>query len=140
MRNLSILPGLLGVLALAACEAPNGRPATAAERRGITATLAGEWVQIGRGDEYLLFKPDEMEPREGRFGGWGEFNRFAIKSRLMLGRTIKVELDSATADTDTPKVTVTLEFSPDGRTLTFRPPATASGRPGPVRTYRKVLN
>ena len=32
MRNLSILPGLLGVLALAACEAPNGRPATAAER------------------------------------------------------------------------------------------------------------
>jgi len=125
--------------ALPACQTGNEHKPTAAERRGITAVLAGEWVEVGHSDEYLLFKPDEMDPKSGRFGGMGGFDRFEIKSRLILGRSIKVELYSASADTDTPKITVGLEFSADGRTLIYRAPETATGKAGPVRTYRKVV-
>jgi len=134
--RLLFLAALLA--ALPACQTGAHKP-TAAERRGITAVLAGEWVEVGHSDEYLLFKPDEMDPNSGRFGGISDFDRFEIKSRLVLGRSIKVELYSTSADTDTPKIHVTLEFSADGRSLVFRAPETQSGKPGPVRTYRKVM-
>jgi hypothetical protein len=138
--NLRLLLSL-ALLALVACETTGARKQkpTEAERRGVAAVLAGEWVAPGAGDQYLLFKPDEMEPKSGRFGGWGEFNRYEIRSRLALGRRIDVELLSATNDTDTPKVVVAIEFSTDGRSLTLTVPSRGRGQAPTQQIYRKVV-
>ncbi|MEQ1862260.1 MAG: hypothetical protein ABMA13_20270 [Chthoniobacteraceae bacterium] len=127
-------------VALSGCEMSGSKTQkpTAAQRRGISAVLAGEWIAPGHGDDYLLFKPDETDPKSGRFSGFGDFTSYEIKSRLFLGRRISIELQSASFDTDLPRTVVTADIAADGRSLRLILPANARGKSSAGRTYRKV--
>lgn len=100
--------------------------------------LAGEWVAQGHGDDYLLFKPDAMEPKSGRFGGIESYDRYEIENLILFGRHYRVKLASAAIDFSEPPLTVTADVSPDGRTLKLRIPASKGRKSPPDRFYRKA--
>ena len=81
-----------------------------------------------------MFKPDDGEPKTGRFSGWGHFNRYEIKSGLLPGNHAQVALSAAA---DESELAIGVDVSGDGRTLRVKIPAGAA-KGAVVRTYRKV--
>jgi hypothetical protein len=130
--NRLLLHALLAVT-LAGCASSQKKKLTAAEARGSGAVLAGEWEIATNQSDYLLFKPEPDDVKSGRFGGIADYDRYRIKGGLMFGRRITVELLSATSDTDVPTADITIDFAPDGKSLTMAKP----GKSG-TQTYRKV--
>lgn len=137
MHPATRVSAILSLVLLGACASSDQRKPTAAERRGVAAVLAGEWVRPGDPQEYLLFKPDSEHEKTGRFGGFGDYDRYEIKTGLFLGRNFSVELVSATADTEMPTRTVGIALAPDGRSLNLVVPGRA-GQPAVRHLYRKV--
>lgn len=128
----SFIVPVLALLALAGCRSTDST--ASAKPRGLAGTLAGEWVAVGQSDEYLMFRPDEGEPKTGRFSGWGRFDRYQIKTGLSLGSQGQVALSSAAEESE---LAIGVNVSGDGRSLVVQIPAgTAKG--AVVRTYRKA--
>jgi hypothetical protein len=120
-------------ITFAGCASSQKKGQTAAEARGSGAVLAGEWEVPADQSDFLLFKPEPDDVKSGRFGGIADYDRYRIKGGLMFGRRITVELQSATSDTDVPSINITIDFAPDGKSLTMAKPGK-----GGTHTYRKV--
>jgi hypothetical protein len=125
------------IFAVTGCETAAERNLTLAQRRGVDAVLAGEWVLSGSSDEYLLFKPERGE-RGGRFGGIKDFDRYRITSRLLFGHRVYLQLLSATADTDQTKLPVTIDFASDGHALYLTLPSKRHSKSPEQRLYLKA--
>ncbi len=129
--KFSVFP-VLTLLAFASCRSTDST--ASAKPRGLAGALAGEWIVVGQTDEYLMFRPDEGEPKTGRFSGWGRFDRYQVKTGLSLGSQGQVALSSAAEESE---LAIGVDVSGDGRTLVVKIPAgTAKG--AVVRTYRKA--
>lgn len=131
----------LALVSLVGCQTADSKHEDGGgKKRDSAATqLGGEWVAPGGADEYLLFKPDEMEPRSGRFSGFGKFDRYEIKGRLSFGRHLPVELVSASEGSEG-ALRVSIDLSADGRSLVLTAPSEAGRKAPLVRTYRKVAH
>jgi hypothetical protein len=124
----TIAVAILAVGGVTGCATQSEDEPTVAEVRGPASVLAGEWEVPSDQSDYLLFKPEPDDPKAGRFGGVADYDRYQIKGRLSFGRRITVDLQSATADTDAPTASLTIDFARDGKSLTTTKPGARSGQ------------
>lgn len=140
MSRVSHILSVAACLSFAACSSPSGGSADSGKpkSKGVASTLAGEWSAPGPGDHFLLFKPDEMDPKMGRFGGWADFDRYEIKSTFAFGRTVTVQVHSSKAESGLPDTNIQTELSPDGQSLTVTFPGIIRGESLTRRSYKRV--
>ena len=131
---ISIAPTFLAIALLGGCASNTVNVGGTKENRA--QRLAGEWISPANPNDYLVFKPDPTDAKQGRVLGLEKFDNYRITTMSALSPNLTLEVSSRDDAWEEHKGSATVAFTKDGRSITVTlPPEESNGRTV-AKTYR----